>query len=89
MISILTQRRSRFVQIDFARTLHCVKYCVRRAFLCGIDDESLAERWWMLFPVRVDHLKVFEQKRQRTLDDFFTELRWRRGDLSWFARSSR
>jgi hypothetical protein len=34
----MAQPRSQFVQTDTPGTFHCVQRCVRRAFLCGIDD---------------------------------------------------
>lgn len=34
----MTQPRSKLVQTGSAGTFHCVQRCVRRAFLCGIDD---------------------------------------------------
>jgi hypothetical protein len=35
---VMAQPRSQLVQTDTASTFHCVQRCVRRAFLCGIDD---------------------------------------------------
>ena len=35
---IMAQPRSQLVPTDTACTFHCVQRCVRRAFLCGIDD---------------------------------------------------
>ncbi len=35
---VMTQPRSQLVQTNAASTFHCVQRCVRRAFLCGIDD---------------------------------------------------
>jgi REP element-mobilizing transposase RayT len=34
----MTQPRSQLIQTGTAGTFHCVQRCVRRAFLCGIDD---------------------------------------------------
>ena len=36
----MAQPRSQLVPTDTACTFHCVQRCVRRAFLCGIDDYS-------------------------------------------------
>jgi hypothetical protein len=38
MMPIMAQPRSQLVLTDTASTFHCVQRCVRRAFLCGIDD---------------------------------------------------
>lgn len=35
---VMAQPRSKLVPSDTASTFHCVQRCVRRAFLCGIDD---------------------------------------------------
>jgi REP element-mobilizing transposase RayT len=35
---VMAQPRSQLVQTDTPGTFHCVQRCVRRAFLCGIDD---------------------------------------------------
>jgi hypothetical protein len=35
---VMAQPRSQLVQTNAASTFHCVQRCVRRAFLCGIDD---------------------------------------------------
>ena len=35
---VMAQPRSQLVSTDTPSTFHCVQRCVRRAFLCGIDD---------------------------------------------------
>ncbi len=38
IMPVMAQPRSQLVPTDTASTFHCVQRCVRRAFLCGIDD---------------------------------------------------
>ncbi len=138
----MAQPRSQLVPTDAASTFHCVQRCVRRAFLCGIDDytgqsfehrkhwvqarialvascfaadvlayavmsnhlhivihmdpthvdswddETVLERWLVLFPPRDESHHAREHKRLRILQDvpYMTELRRRLGDLSWLMR---